>query len=556
MKKLFFVLYTIALFTCASAQTSVENRLKGVTIYDGTNQSGAASTIGSEQTLKDGNIPNSLNNKVSSIRVARGWKVTLADNSNGSSPITYEARNNEKNVNLGTSYNNKVSYIKVQKLWGGSIYSGNNQTGTRHQLKEGIYSGSGIPGGLNDKILSIKVHKGFMMTIAQNSDGTDGSRNYIARTQDLNVNAPITSASFVRIVPWRDVKKKGLAGKAVNNDNINVANKVGAKWFYNWNTNLQSQLYAEYVPLRDWNWDDNWVTTIKNIPYVTHVNLFNEPDNSNQDNPRTEKQAADQHKYPLKTGLRIGSPACEENWEDWMCEYFDEVKKDNNKRIDYVNLHWYDWAGYTSGANSSAQAIGDRFLAYIDNAHDETGLPIWITEFNANPNRNATTQKDFLNYVLPKLESRSHVERYAYFICSNNCQFLDANGNLTDVGKAYKNASTSNSIPEATWKTPIASVKCISGNARYVDENEVSDSDIVLSMDSDELENLAISIAPNPVADQLIIKGVSEDAIIRVYGLNGQLMKSGYGSTMNVSDLNSGTYIMNVQGLSLRFLKQ
>ncbi len=537
-------------FGITVAQSNVEDGLKGVAIYDLKDLGGSSASIGAETTETDGNISNGLNNKVSSLRIGRGWKVIIADNANGSNSTIYEARNNETVVNLPSTYDNKVSYINVQKLWGGSIYSGSNQTGTKHQLKEGIYSGDNIPGGLNNSFLSIKVHKGFMMTIAENDNGSGQSRNYIARTEDFNVNIPIGSPSFIRILPWRDVKKKGLAGKAINNDNVNVGNKVGASWYYNWGQNLQSQFNYEYVPLRDWNWDNTWVTNIRNIPFVTHLNLFNEPDNSNQDNPRTPAQAADQHIYPLQTGLRIGSPACEENWKDWMCEYFNKVNADNNKRIDYVNLHWYDWGGYSSGANSSAQAIGDRFLAYIDKAHDETGLPIWITEFNANPNRNETTQKDFLNYVLPKLESRSHVERYSYFLCPNNCQFLDSSGNLTAVGQAYKDASSSLSIPDAKWQTPISSVNCKNYSARggSIKNKKIEAASLT--------EENSLSIYPNPVTDVLNIKGLSKEVKIHVYGLTGQLLLTGYGRKIDVSKLKTGTYIIKSDENSFIFSKK
>ncbi len=552
MKKQISLLTMLVAFSLriAVAQSNVENELEGVTIYDLKDRGGSSANIGIEKTVTDGNIPNGLNNKVSSLLVARGWKVFIADNANGSNSTVYEARNNQMVVNLPSSYDNKVSHINVQKLWGVNIYSDTNQTGTSQQLKEGIYSGNEIPNGLNNIIKSIKVYRGFMVTIGENDNGSGASRNYIARTQDLSVNIPIGSVSFIRVLPWRDVKKKGFAGATVDDNNVDVGSKVSASWFYNWGSNKYSQLNYEYVPLRDWNWDNTWVNNIRNIPSVTHLSLFNEPDNPNQPNPQTEVQAANQHVYALQTGLRIGSPACEENWKNWLCNYFDELSTNPNKRIDYLALHWYDWAGYGNNANASAQAIGDRLLNFLQRAHDETGLPIWITEFNANRNRSATVQKDFLNYVLPKLENLSYVERYSYFICPTNCDLVDANGNLTQVGQAYKNESSSLSIPEATWQTPVATVKCSSPSAIVGSNNRIETKTVALS------EENSLSIYPNPVEDVLNIKGLSNDVKIHVYALTGQLLLEGYGKKIDVSNLKTGTYIISSDKNRFIFVKR
>jgi hypothetical protein len=60
------------------------------------------------------------------------------------------------------------------------------------------------------------------------------------------------------------------------------------------------------------------------------------------------------------------------------------------------------------------------------------GLPIWITEFNANPYRSTAVQLGFMELALPYLETLDYVERYNWF--QPNPTPLDPNDNVTNVG--------------------------------------------------------------------------------------------------------------------------
>jgi hypothetical protein len=93
-------------------------------------------------------------------------------------------------------------------------------------------------------------------------------------------------------------------------------------------------------------------------------------------------------------------------------------------------------------AQCFTEVIFGRFKNYLQQVYNEYKLPIWITEFNANPNRPNSTQAAFLQLALPYLESLDYVERYAYFqpnptnasVPVDPANYFDAPGNLTNIG--------------------------------------------------------------------------------------------------------------------------
>src|SRR5665647_255712 len=114
----------------------------------------------------------------------------------------------------------------------------------------------------------------------------------------------------------------------------------------------------------------------------------------------------------LRTGLRIGSPACT-NFS-WLYQFMDSCKA-RNYRVDYVAVHGY-WGGKTP-----QNWYND--LKYI---HDRTGRPIWITEWNngANwtsewwpsdvPSQQAKQLAD-IKGILTVLDTAHFIERYSIY---------------------------------------------------------------------------------------------------------------------------------------------
>ena len=111
---------------------------------------------------------------------------------------------------------------------------------------QSLFDSQPIPNGLDNNIESLVLKKGFMLTLAVNEDGTGKSKNYIASEDDLIIDElPAflrNDISFIRVVPWNWVTKKGRGGGGTSSVLDNT-------WYYHWNNNMQSTFELEYVPM-------------------------------------------------------------------------------------------------------------------------------------------------------------------------------------------------------------------------------------------------------------------------------------------------------------------
>lgn len=160
------------------------------------------------------------------------------------------------------------------------VFDASNLNGTYTDIAvQTIKSGAQIPSNLNNKIVSFKLKNGYMATFAIIDDGTGLSKVYVASESDVIINnlpsALTNSVSFIRVLPWIWVNKKGTGG--------DVANPRGA-WYYNWGLSNNSSMDREYAPMA---WGKSSLdtpterTTLINKKKITHIMSFNEADNCN-----------------------------------------------------------------------------------------------------------------------------------------------------------------------------------------------------------------------------------------------------------------------------------
>ena len=325
-------------------------------------------------------------------------------------------------------------------------------TGTAISETFTIYSGSSIPDGLDDKISSFRLEVGHMAVVAAFGNGLGPGKTYIADQEDLIVDALPpeldNAVSFIRVVPWRSTNKKGTGGDLSDEPSVN------ASWYYRWGFDVQAGQAIderEYVPM-SWGANgarDEAIPEYLAMDQVSQLLGFNESDTCDDQsgqygNPKlcNVPTAVDFYRNLQKAGLRLGSPATREGGAQttlgWLNQFITQCE-DSDIRIDFVALHWYDWE--SSPANNPvvpASQIFRRFRRYLSNAYHRHRRPLWITEFNANPNRATDIQNEFMQLALPYLESIGYVERYAWFQpFSGTGDFFD-NGQLTSTGQIYK----------------------------------------------------------------------------------------------------------------------
>jgi len=352
-----------------------------------------------------------------------------------------------------------------------TIYDNANGLGTSAAITVNtIHSSDAIANGMNNKMESFMLKKGFMVTIAIENDGTGKSKNFIASESDLVINVlPQTlqnAISFIRVMPWNWVTKKGF--------NASVDNNLDASWRYQWNPNQSTTLDHEFAPMTWGHTSANDPADIQllinkyNSPYVMS---FNEPDDCNGQsgefgNLCQTDVAVGYHKNLMKTGMRIVSPGGREEAPfGWLEEFYNKATP-QDVRVDVIAVHWYDWGSNPSvNTNPTALQVFNRFKAYLTNVHNLYGLPIWITEFNANPARSQAINAGFLELALPYLESLDYIERYCWFPFNTGTHFttgwdeinrVPTNTELSLVGTIYKNINNTTpvnstpAVPEAT----------------------------------------------------------------------------------------------------------
>lgn len=345
------------------------------------------------------------------------------------------------------------------------VFTGKDFTGSSQ--KYSLYTFYNNLGLFDNKIKSFKLKRGYMATLATKADGTGYSRVFIADKEDLLVSSMPEKlegiVSFIRVFNWEWVTKKGWCqtGSAATP----AANKVKSTWFYSWSADQSSSSTLEYVPIRQNGGWPGW-SEINGKQRVTHLLGFNEPDHTEQSN-LTVSQALAQWPDMIKTGLRIGSPAC--TGTGWLYQFMDSCKA-HDYRVDFVAWHAY-WGGKSP----------QNWYNDLKAIHDRTGRPIWITEWNNGANwtteswpddpslltpANAQKQLNDLTKILQVLDTASFIERYSIYNWVENARAIILADTLTPAGKYYANDTSDVSfkrvnevIPTLSYSTPSLGIQ-------------------------------------------------------------------------------------------------
>ncbi|KAL4940327.1 hypothetical protein BDV06DRAFT_22931 [Aspergillus oleicola] len=230
-------------------------------------------------------------------------------------------------------------------------------------------------------------------------------------------------------------------GAAYNDASLvqTLSDSGAVSWAYDWNMYTMGDLPSgvEFVPML---WGSKmftgWFAAIQSLlnSGSSHMMGFNEPDMSSQAAMSSSDAAGYYTKYitPFSGKAKLVSPSVT-NGEgtdmglDWMRNFLNSC---TDCDISALAVHWY---------GDSA----DDFKTFVNKAvalQEEFGLDeTWVTEFALNSDLSGSggtqTSSDFLNEVLPWLDSQDAVARYAYFMCADG-YLLNGNG-LSISGKAY-----------------------------------------------------------------------------------------------------------------------
>ena len=256
-----------------------------------------------------------------------------------------------------------------------------------------------------------------------------------------------TAAAQAQTQSSQPSPKKGF-GIVVRPDGAwkNAVTKLNVRWFYSWGGDKPADLPkgVEFVPM-DWGYYGNkdgslvqWLAKTKAQPGVRTLLGFNEPDGKDQANLSVDK-ALEGWPYLMDTGLTLGSPAGVHPDGDWMKSFMAGAEA-KQYRVDFITIHWY------GGADPQG------FLDMLARVHALYHRPLWVTEFApadwntgpGHPNRWTTAQvAEFMRVVLPEMNRRGYVQRYAWYSAwpgdpaLGPSSLLNKDGTLTDLGRLY-----------------------------------------------------------------------------------------------------------------------
>ncbi|KMP01041.1 hypothetical protein CIRG_01182 [Coccidioides immitis RMSCC 2394] len=158
---------------------------------------------------------------------------------------------------------------------------------------------------------------------------------------------------------------------------------------------------------------------------------FNEPDHGDQASMSPES-AVDAFKNlltPLAGKVELGSPGVTNGGGNmgltWMESFLNGCA--GSCAVDFLAVHWYSPANEIEG-------FKQHITKAIELAKSHGIDQVWITEFQGLGDDQA--QINFLNEVLPWLDSNPGVARYSYFMADT----LVSGNQLNAVGKAYAGA--------------------------------------------------------------------------------------------------------------------
>ena len=333
---------------------------------------------------------------------------------------------------------------------GATLFADANLSGDSLNIKHHtIYTDVDDLGSMNNALSSFVLRKGYMMTIAQQTNGSGYSKNYVADTEDIIVNqideALDNEVSFVRVVRWNWATKKGI-------NNVTTGELVQASWFYNWGSKSESSDDMEFVPMK-WNGGNVNETNFITKKNITHQLAFNEPSHDEQSN-MTVDDALREYPKLLATGLRAGSPNIADNGKPWLYEFMEKADE-LNYRIDFVGVHWY------KGCQTAQQ-----FYTWLKDVYDQTGRPIWITEFNNGADWTAENciptyeeQAEKMASFLEMFDTTSFIERYCIYNWGKETRKLAPNngedGTLYLSGEVYRDQASPFAYNEDMYYTPI-----------------------------------------------------------------------------------------------------
>lgn len=280
-----------------------------------------------------------------------------------------------------------------------------------------------------------KTSAALIATAYENKGLADAVATSVPVYQSSSIASSSTSAAASQ-TSIASASTGGKRGLAYNDASLTDCFTGGSEisWAYNWGSSagdLASGL--NFIPLL-WGtatdftsvWSENAKAAISSGS--TTLFSFNEPDLAAQSNMSPAAAAAAYKEYmnPFGDSAKLCAPSVTNSGTDgqglsWLSEFLDAC---TDCQIDCINIHWYDSAENT-----------DYFKSHIEDAVKvANGKPIYVSEFGATGSDEQISE--FLQEVMPYMDSNSNIAGYAYFMVSSGV--LVTGTEPSSYGSVYK----------------------------------------------------------------------------------------------------------------------
>lgn len=277
---------------------------------------------------------------------------------------------------------------------------------------------------------SMKLKRGYMVTLAVGAGGWGYSRCFIADQEDLEIDLPhplCGKVSSYRLFKWWNASKAGVhdTGKEAN-----AALRTTS--CFDWAQGESSLLPdVEWVPNHIY---EDWpsASACGSVDGSCHMKTNNEPGNAKDDHPQDVETVLNNWQNLMRTGMRLCSESSHDGSMDHLRQFMEAIDA-RGWRCDILDLHCY-WADFGN-------------LNNVINNYGK-GRPCWISEWvwGASWNNNGAfasgRQNDEATYngtkpILDMLNSNPLVERYYYWNSEAWYTQIYRDNALTKLGQYY-----------------------------------------------------------------------------------------------------------------------
>lgn len=260
------------------------------------------------------------------------------------------------------------------------------------------------------------------------------------------VKVPTTPPKAPSIPLAKPGNKRGILASGHDTSQLVSAfnNSPKITWLADWYSGAPPNLdsHIEFVPQNygkqsdiapDFTWTSNAKKSV--AKGGKHFLSFGEPETPNDLLHMEPQEAVDlfmKKMQPYADDVTLGAPSVTQPDRDlaWLSQFLDLCEAAGCS-IGFVCIHWI-----SSASEDHIQGFKDVVTKAIGIAK---GKPVWVDNFQATGSN--AEQQNFLNGVLPWLESNSNVERYAYVspARSTGTGFLNDDGSISSLGDFYAN---------------------------------------------------------------------------------------------------------------------